>query len=174
MPLTIESLRSLNLKHITWHKEHGLDGICFEEDTNDSSWNVDVWQCKGGRWDVEIGGGNNSMTTAVDNYKKKYQLKDVGDKQITEIVLKAQVGICLLVRALRIAIPSVIVKLRRLLISTTKQFSKSCIQTLNSWSKMGGVTIEKDVLDYFVMNSTSNCDSALKSKFAVSIVSGCE
>jgi hypothetical protein len=174
VPLTIELLVLLNLKHISWKKEHGLDGICFEkDDAHANSWYLDAWQCKGGRWDVEIGGGNNSMRTALNNYKKKYQLKDVGDKQITEIVLKAQVGICLIVESLRRAIPGVIVKPRRLVVTTTKQCGGSCVQTVNSWQKAGGVVMEKDVLKHFGLNSRSNSDKALKSKFELRIESGC-
>ena len=29
--LTLDLLRTLNLRHVSWVKEHGLDGICFEE-----------------------------------------------------------------------------------------------------------------------------------------------
>lgn len=172
---TVEILKSLNLKHISWRKEHGLDGFCFEEDASSpDSWFLDLWQCKGGRHDVKIGGGNNSMNTALANYKKNRFLKDVGDQQITEIVLKAQVGICLIVVAMRSAIPGVIIKPRRLVITTTKQCRQSCIQTVNSWEENGGVIIEEDILTHFELNSGSIANKALKSKFQVKIESGCE
>lgn len=172
-PLTLDLLRELNLKHLSWKKEHGLDGICFEEDKSNNFWYVDLWQCKGGRWDVEIGGGINSMTSAVDNYKKRYQLKDVLDEQITEIVIKAQVGVCLIVQALRKAIPAVIIRPRRLIVTTTKQCSVFCKQTLQSWQNAGGVRIEKDVLARFGMISRTKSDAALKYRFEVRVESGC-
>jgi len=174
-PLTLESLQKLNRKHLRWKQEYGLDGVCFDKDASqDNSWYLDLWQCKGGRWDIQIRGGNNSMKTALNNYKKKYQSKDVGDKQITEIVLKAQVGICLIVQALRRAIPGVIIKPRRLVVTTTKQCSVHCVQTLKSWQSTRGIVIEKDVLSHFCMTSRSKSDKALKSRFEVRVESGCE
>jgi len=174
VPVTVALMESINLKHVSWRKEHGLDGVCFEKDTtSDNSWHLDMWQCKGGRWDVEIGGGNKSMSTALQNFEKKHQLQDVGDKQITEIVLKAEVGICLLVKALRAAIPGVIVKPRKLIITTTKKCSSSCLETAEFWRNAGGVMIESGVLKHFSMNSLSEYDTAVKSRFEVRITSGC-
>jgi hypothetical protein len=170
--LTLDLLRNLNLKHISWMKEHGLDGICFEEVKN--VWYVDLWQCKGGRWDVDIGGGNNSMVTALTNFNKKHQLKDVGDKNITEILLKAQVGICLIAKAL-LKLPGVVaVSPRRLVITTTKRSGKSCLKTLKSWEEAGGVIIESDILKFYELNSNSKASKALKNRFKVRVEAGCD
>lgn len=170
--LTEDYLRLLSKKHICWQKEHGIDGAAFSEEQDKkgkSSWFLDGWQCKGGRCDVEIGGGNGSMQTALDNYKKSYRLQDFGDKQITEILLKAQVGMVMLIKALNVSIPSIMARPRNFVITTTKRCSKSCLNTIESWK--GGVTIERDVLAHFALNA--KVKKALTQTFKVGVVTGC-
>ena len=123
---------------------------------------------------MEIGGGNNSMQTALTNFNKRHLLKDVGDKNITEILLKAQVGICLIAKALQ-KLPGVLaVSPRRLVISTTKKCGKSCLKTLQTWKDAGGVRIESDILKFYGLNSNSKVNKALKNRFDVRVEAGSE
>lgn len=111
------------------------------------------------------------MSSALERYKKNYRFQDVGDKQITEIVLKAEVGICMLARALYAALPVIEVKPRKLVITTTKMCSESCIKTLSNWAGMSGVVIENETLTHFnITNKTLR--TSLKNRAQVSVVSG--
>jgi hypothetical protein len=127
-----ENMLQLHHKHVSWSKEHGLDGLCLnveqQKKKNKNSkrkWvvTIEAWQCNGGRLDVEIGDGKGSFFTALTNYKKKYQLQDVNDKQITEIVFKAQVGMVTIAKALLSSIPNLSIQPRQLVITTTKKLS---------------------------------------------------
>jgi hypothetical protein len=172
-----EILLQLHHKHVSWSKEHGLDGLCLnitqqqQRKNNKQVWivTIDAWQCKGGRFDVEIGGGNGSFETAVNNYKKKFHLKDVRDTQITEIVLKAQVGMVMVAKALLSSIPNLSIQPGKLVITTTKKLSLSCIETLDNWQSSEGINIQQEILEHFEIRGKQ-----MRSKFAVKVVSGCK
>lgn len=168
-----QMLLSLHNKHISWSKEHGIDGISLfcTENKGKITVVIDAWQCKGGRYDVEIGGGNGSFATALENYKKKHRLQDVRDKQLTEIVFKAQVGIVMIAKAVLASIPTCDVYPRKLVITTTKQLSSSGKQTLHNWDVCNGIVIENYILEHYQI--TPRLRKQLRTKCEVQVVCGC-
>lgn len=175
LPITTEeTLFAIRNKHLSWKKEHGLDGVCFAigEERGRTIWWMDMWQCKGGRRNVEIGGGNGSFETARTNYMKQYHLTDVRDKQITEIVLKAEVGMCMIAQALAKSISpkKIIIRPRTLVITTTKACSSACRNTLVQWEKEKGVVIESCILDHYSLPTNRN----MNWKFQVRVEWGCQ
>lgn len=103
-----------------WVGETGLDGLAFERREPDM-WLIRGWQCKGGRGSVTITGG--ALETSLSGKSGLLTRRNVGgldDSSIHAVSVKAMVGFCEIVNALKRTLPGVVVVPASLLITTTK------------------------------------------------------
>eukprot|EP00762_Andalucia_godoyi_P007955 ANDGO_01274.mRNA.1 hypothetical protein len=115
-------LDSLNLEHLRWEGETGLDGIVLEKTVNTRKnvpqWHIHGWQCKGGRATLQIGGG--AIETYENHYKTYSSVCSIKDDMLGGILAKAEVGFLRLADKLQQAFPKAEFLCRSLTITTTK------------------------------------------------------
>lgn len=103
-----------------WEGEIGLDGVCIRvERANDKSTvTVDGWQCKGGYWQQQMGGG--AMNTTRDRFLQSGTVENISDKQLNGVLAKAEVGFLTICQSLCNTIDNCSVTIGQLMINTTK------------------------------------------------------
>ena len=105
---------------LAWEGEIGLDGVCIRVDRVDdkSTVTVDGWQCKGGHWCLQMGGG--AIKTTRDCFLESGTVENVSDKQLNGILAKAEVGFLTIVQSICNTIPNCSITIGQLMLNTTK------------------------------------------------------
>jgi hypothetical protein len=118
----VKDLDFLNLEHLRWKGETGLDGVLLIKSVDErrkfTEWQIHGWQCKGGRATLSIHGG------VIETYEKYFRddlsVKNIPDDMIGGILAKAEVGLLRLVHNLQLSFPHARFSCRSLTITTTK------------------------------------------------------
>ena len=138
--VTSSNIDSINFEHFSWSNEYGINGFMLRRDNdNNNQWLLYIWQCKGGSADLFIGGGDIDLHLKkyiAPNKKNKYNLSEIDDQQIGGILLKAQIGICQLIKAFQKSVPKIVIIPISITITTTKQISMRNHLFINNSYKM--------------------------------------
>lgn len=168
--VTIDTIDSLCNQMLIWHGETGLDGVVFRKivDGKKTCYKIDGWQCKGGRYNVTISGGD--MQTSIKNWKEAgHQVSVLDDTTLHGILVKAQIGLCKLGNALCYSLgvgggDKKNIHVGELLITTTKLANAGARKLLANIDPM---KIDKSVCNFYTVNT-----EMAKCKFKVTLKCG--
>jgi hypothetical protein len=116
--LSTAMMSQLEYQLLIWDQGTGLDGLILVPLSTGKSkvWELHGWRCKGGHYDDKVTGGILAASEAV--FLRDKHVTHIVDNTWHGIVMKAQVGICMLMKAF--AVDGITVVPSSVTITTTK------------------------------------------------------